>query len=347
MVASVVLRPLLACACAAALTLPAHAANPQAPVYTVTKTVPLGAPDKWDYVVYDPGSHRVYVSHGPRLDVIDGRDGTMIGHVTGMPGGTHGIGVSAATGLGFTDDGKAGQAVAFDLNSLKVVKRLAAKPDADGVAFDEVSGHVFVVDGDSETVTVVDPKTDSVIANIALGGGLEYAVASGDGKLFVNGAEKRELVRIDTATNAVDARWPVPNCESPHGLAYDAQNHRAFISCLNTLMTVVNTDTGAVMAELPIGLGTDAAAFDPKRHLAFSANGEGSVSIIREVDPQTFVSLGSIPTPATGRTLAIDPESGRLFLAAADPDPNAPRSRPGRPAPRPGSLKLLFLDPAP
>jgi hypothetical protein len=194
---------------------------------------------------------------------------------------------------------------------------------------------------------VVDPKTDSVIANIALGGGLEYAVASGDGKLFVNGAEKRELVRIDTATNAVDARWPVPNCESPHGLAYDAQNHRAFISCLNTLMTVVNTDTGAVMAELPIGLGTDAAAFDPKRHLAFSANGEGSVSIIREVDPQTFVSLGSIPTPATGRTLAIDPESGRLFLAAADPDPNAPRSRPGRPAPRPGSLKLLFLDPAP
>src|SRR5665213_29178 len=92
---------------AAALAGPA-AAQPK-PAYALTKTVPLGAPDRWDYVVFDAASHRVYVAHGDRLSVVNGRDGKVLGEVTGIPGGTHGTAV--ATGQGFTDAGKAGAAV--------------------------------------------------------------------------------------------------------------------------------------------------------------------------------------------------------------------------------------------
>lgn len=321
-----------------------------APSYHVTKTVALGAPDRWDYLVYDAPSHRLYVSHGDRVTVLDGKDGGILGQVEGMPGGTHGIGIVTAAGKGYTDDGKAGEAVAFDLKTLKTGKHIKAQDDADGIAFDPASGHIFVVDGDSKVLTVIDPKTDTAIATIDAGGGLEYAVSGNNGKLYVDGAEKKEIVRIDTATNKVDARWPIPGCTNPHGLAIDTRAQRLFASCVNSVLTVVNTQSGSVVATLPIGTGTDGAAFDPVRKLIFSSNFDGTVSVIREVSPEKYEALESIKTQVTGKNMTIDPASGRLFVAVADIDPNAPvptgpNGRPGRPRPLPGSLKILFLDP--
>ena len=324
----------------------------QAPAYHVTKTVALGAPDRWDYLVYDGPSHRLYVAHGDRLSVLDGRNGSVLGTVQGMPGGSHGIGIVAAAGKGYTDDGQAGQAVAFDLKTLKTGKHIKAQDDADGITFDPASGHIFVVDGDSKVLTVIDPKTDTAIATVNAGGGLEYAVSGNNGKLYVNGAENKEILRVDTATNQVDAHWPIPGCTNPHGLAIDTASHRLFVTCVNAVMTVVNTDSGAVMATLPIGNGSDGAAFDPKRKLAFSSNYDGTLSVVRETSPQKFESAGSIPTAVTGKNMTIDPDTGRLFVAVADIDPKAPvplgrNGRPGRAKPLPGSLKILFLDPAP
>jgi YVTN family beta-propeller protein len=327
------------------------AVQAQTPSYKVTNRVTLGAPDRWDYLVYDQPSHRLYVAHGDRITVLDGKTGKLIGNVEGMPGGSHGIGIAADSGKGYTDDGEAGQAVVFDLKTLKVQKRIKAEDDADGIAFDQSSGHIFVVDGDSKLLTVIDPKTDTVVATINAGGGLEYAVPGQNGKLYVDGAEKKEIVRIDTATNKVDAHWPMPGCTSPHGLAIDTGTHRLFASCMNAVLTVVNADSGAVVATIPIGQGTDGAAFDAKRKLIFSSNNDGTVSVIHEDNPQSFKSLGSISTAITGKNMTIDPETGRLFVAVGDIDPKAPvppgrNGRPGRPKPLPGSLKILFLDPA-
>jgi len=342
------MKPSLFLATTAALALGAASAHAQAPAgYKVVKEVPLGAPERWDYVVYDAPSHRVYVAHGDRISVVDAKDGKLIGDVTGVAN-THGIGVS--NGKAYTDDGEAGQVIVFDPKTLKVIKHIPAKPDADGITVDAKSGHVFVVDGDSKTVTVVDPKTDTAVANIDTGGGMEYAVAGGDGKVYVNGAEKKEIVRIDAKTNAIDARWPIPGCTSPHGLAIDPAGHHLFVTCVNKQMTVVDTTTGSVVATLPIGQGTDAAAFDPARKRAFSSNGDGTLTVVADKGANSFSVAETVPTRVTGRTMGIDPASGRLFIAAADIDPKAPvpagpNGRPGRPRPIPGSLKLLFLDP--
>jgi len=317
-----------------------------APAYSLVQSVPLGAPDRWDYVVFDAGSHRVYVAHGDRVSVVDGRDGKMIGEVVGIPGGTHGIGISAETGEGYTDDGKAGSAIAFDLTSLKVKATIPVLPDADAIAFDRASGHIFVVEGDPAKVAVIDPKTHKVLANVDVGGKAEYAVSDDRGSLYVNGEEKREIVRIDTRTNAVTAHWAISDCASPHGLAIDTRTHRLFSSCVNSVLVVVDADTGREVASAPIGRGTDAAAFDAKRNLIFSSNGvDGTLSVIAEKSAETFAPTATVTTAVTGRTMAVDPSTGRLYIAAADSDPSPTPG--GRPRPRSGSLKLLFFDPKP
>ena len=324
---------------------PCSAAAGEAPSYQVTKTVPLGAPDRWDYVVFDAPSHRVYVAHGDRVTVVDGLDGTVIGQVEGYPGGTHGTAIVARLGVGFTDDGKAGEAGSFDLKTFKPVKRIKAAEDADGMVFDPISGHVFVINGDTGTVTVIDPKQQRAVANLQGGGKLEAAVAGNDGKLYVNGAANSEIVRIDTHSNQVDARWPIPDCKSPHGIAIDHAGRRLFSSCVNQVLVVVNLDSGATVATLPIGAGTDSAAFDPKRKLIFSANGrDGTLSVIEEKDPQSFLALPSVKTTVSARTMDIDPVSGRIYLVAADTD--ATTANGGKPSVVPGSLKLMFMDPA-
>ena len=325
----------------------AQAADP-APAYKITTSIPLGPGERWDYVTFDPDSNRAFVAHGDHVTVVDLAKGAVAGDIGTFPGGTHGIGISTATGQGFTDDGKAGTVTAFDLKTLKPGKQIPAAPDADGILFDPVTAHIFVIDGDSGSITVIDPKKDAAVATITVGAGLEAGVMDGKGRLYVDGAEKHEIVAIDTRNNRVLAHWPMPDCQRPHGIAVDAATRRVFASCVNNVLIVVDAESGATIAKFPIGSGTDGAAFDPRRKLILSANGDGTLSVIQERSAKSFVALPSVTTAPSARTIAIDERSGRLFLPAAeiariDP-PATPGGRP-RVVYAPGSLKLLVLDP--
>jgi YVTN family beta-propeller protein len=331
-----------------AASLCGSAAAQTAPSYRIAKTVALGAPDRWDYVVFDPVLDRIYVSHKDTVSVVDGRSGTVVGHVEGITGTTHGIASVHAAGKGYTDDSDAGIAVSFDLKTLKVINRIKAEPDADGIVYDPASGHVLVIDGDSGKVTVIDPKTDKAVATIDGGGGLEFGVSDGKGKFYVDGAEKGEIVRMDTAKNLADAHWPMPGCKTPHGLAIDRANAVLFASCANKVMTVVSAKDGAVLATLPIGEGTDFAEFDAERGLAFSSNRDGTLSIVAEKSPTSFAALPSVATQLGARTMAIDPKTGRIFLVTGEMTVNAtaaPTDARRRYSVKPGSVRLLFLDP--
>jgi YVTN family beta-propeller protein len=322
-------------------------ANPQpsAPRYAIAKTVPIGAPDRWDYVVFDPEQDRVYVSHGPNVTVVDGKSGALIGTIV-VGGFTHGIAPVHALNKGYTDDGQAGEAVVFDLSTLKVLGHVKAQPDADGVVYDAKSGHVLVIDGDSGKVTVIDPKSDTVVATIDGGGGLEFGVSDDAGKFYVDGEKNNEIVRMDLSTNAADAHWPLNGCTSPHGLAIDRSKMRLFASCANKTMVVMNATNGAQIASLPIGIGTDFAEFDATRGLAFSSNRDGTVSIVAEKSADRFEDLPPVETSPGARTMAVDQKTGRIFLVTADFTTNeaVPVSDRGHYTVKPGTAKLLFLD---
>lgn len=315
-----------------------------APTYSLAKSVPLGAPDRWDYVVYDDQSNRVFVAHNDRLAVIDAGTGTLVGEVQGITGGTHGSAVSLPTGQGFTDDGHNGKAVAFDLHTLKVTHVIPADVDADALALDRLTGHLFVIEGDPAAITVIDPKTDAPIASIKAGVKLEFAVPDNRGSIYVAGEGNGDVLKVDARSNTIVNRWPTSGCTSPHGIAVDVSAHRVFMGCSNSVMMVVDTLSGRTVAKLPIGRGSDAVAFDPVRKRVFSSNGrDGTISVYQEVTPDRYAALPSIQTIVSARTMSLDPKTGRLFVAGADTEPAATPD--ARPRMKPGSLRLMIFEP--
>ncbi|MDE8348223.1 MAG: YncE family protein [Acidocella sp.] len=314
--------------------------------YKLTKTVALGGALKWDYLHFDAATDRLYVSHGDVVDVLNGKTGAKIGELTGLPG-SHGIAVDPVSGLVYADSAKNNQAIAFNPRSFKPVATMPVVQDADGMAYDPASKQIFVVGGDGNAITPIDATTKKATADIALGGSPEFLVVDGIGSLYVNINDKNEIVRIDTKTNNIAARWPVAPCESPTGLAMDAKNRLLFASCHSGVMIVMNADTGKIVASLPIGKGTDAAAFDAKTHTAFSSNSDGTLNIIGETSTKNFTDATML-TAKAARTMAVNPATGRVYLITATVTSTTPPATPDGKIHyvfAPGSVKLLIFDP--
>jgi DNA-binding beta-propeller fold protein YncE len=316
------------------------------PLYKITQSIPLGAPEQWDYLNYDSDSGRLFVAHGSGIDVVDGASGKLLGKIA-VPG-ANGIAVVPAMGKGYAGSRAKKAAVVFDLKTLQVLKELPADADTDAVVYDPASARVFVMQGDPHNITVIDTKHDTVVTKLALDGQPEFAAVDGQGKLFVNITDKNEIQRIDTKTAKIDATWPIADCQRPHGLGIAPADHRLFASCVNSTLLAVDSTNGKVIATLSIGKGSDAAGYDAVRKRVFSSNFDGTLSVIRQDTPQHYIELGNVPTHELARTMALNPQTGRVYLVAADRievDPSATDPR-KRYAVRPGSVALLFADPS-
>ncbi len=310
--------------------------------YRQVGAVPLGEGERWDYVTFDAGSRRVFVAHGDRVDVVDADAAKVIGTVSGIAGGTHGIALSPQAKLGVTDDGRNGQAIVFDPVTFRIVRRIATAEDADGLFYDAATKRIVEINGDGGTVSLIDPSMDTVASTIKLDEPLEAGLSDGNGALYVLGVDKHEVIRV--AGSDVH-RFPLDGCERPHGIAFDAQKKNVFATCANKVMIVVDGVSGRQLATVPIGGGSDGAVFDPKRRLAISSNGEGTLTVVHANDAGSFDVVATVPTVRSARTIAIDPSSGRLFLPAADIDAAAQATAQKRPTFKKGSMRLLIYAP--
>jgi DNA-binding beta-propeller fold protein YncE len=315
-------------------------------LYKISQSIPLGSPEQWDYLTYDSESGRLFVAHGSGIDVIDAASGKLLGNIS-VPG-ANGIAVVPAIGKGYAGSRAKKAAVIFDLKTLKVIKELPADEDTDAVVYDPASQRVFIMQGDPHTITVIDTHSDTVVAKVVLDGQPEFAAVDGNGKLFVNITDKNEIQKIDTKSAKIEATWPISDCQRPHGLAISPADHRLFASCVNSKLLVVDSIDGMIVASLPIGKGSDAAAYDAVRKRVFSSNSDGTLSVFQQATPQHYIGLGNIPTRELARTMALDPKTGRVFLVTGDRvevDPAATDPR-KRFAVRGGSVVLLFDDPS-
>ena len=318
---------------------------PAAPIdgarYHADGHILIGGEGGWDLLAVDPAAPRLYVTHSTRVEVVDLEHRSVVGGVSGIRG-VHGVALAPGLRRGFTSNGFDSTVTIFDLDSLKTlstVKIPGRNPDA--ILFEPVTRRVFVFNGGSGNTTALDAATGEIVGTLALGGRPELAVADGCGGVFVNLEDSSAVVGFDAATLALRTRWPLAPGEEPTGLAFDRAHHRLFSVCHNQKMIVLDSESGRVIASLPIGAGVDGVAFDSTSALAFSSNGDSTMTVVKEESPERFSVVANIATPRGARTLALDPVTHRVYLVTAQFGP-PPAPTPERPRPRPTIVPNTF-----
>ena len=323
-------------------------ATPAPAHYQLKQKYVLGGEGFWDYLTYDPAGKRVFISRGTHVMVVDPAKGNVIGDIPDTPG-VHGIALAPELGKGFTSNGRENTVTVFDLKTLKQTAKIkldgAENPDA--IVYDPASKRVFTFNGRSHNSSVIDAKSNAVVATIPLDGKPEFGVSDGKGTVFVNIEDKSELTSIDSKNAKVQKTWSLAPCEEPSGLAIDQKHRRLFSGCHNKMMAVVNADTGKVIATPAIGEGVDANAFDPGTELAFSSNGDGTLTVVHEDSPDKFTVVENAPTQRFARTMALDTANHEVYLVTAEIEEAPPAKEGERPrrSMKPGSFTLLVMSP--
>jgi DNA-binding beta-propeller fold protein YncE len=316
--------------------------------YAIARQIPLPGNAGWDYFTTDSTARRLYATHGDRVQVLDLDTLALVGEIAPLSG-IHGVAIAADLGRGFVSNGKTSTITVFDLKTLHVLATWPAggqKPDA--ILYDAATKRVCSFNGGSDNVTVFDAATGQLAGTIVLGGGPEFPAADGTGRVFVNIEDNNEIVRFDLHTLAVTAHWPLAPAEGPSAMAFDAAHHRVFSGCRSQQLVVLNSDTGAIIARLPIGKGVDAASYLPAKGLVFISNGDGTLNVFHQTDADHYTLAETVHTAPGARTHAVDDATGRVFLGSARylPAPaTAPGQPPVRPSLEPGSFRVLVLKP--
>jgi YVTN family beta-propeller protein len=305
----------LAAALLFALAIPAYAAS----TYHVAHTYPLGVSGGWDYLTLDAPAHTLFIAQGDKVLVFDTVSGTVTGTIPGL-GRTHSVILSADGKTIYVSDSAGNVVHIIDRATLTPTGVIPVGTGPDAMVLEPVTGHLFAFNGKSKDLTVIDLTTNKVIATVPLPGRPEFPVADGAGNVYDNIEDLHQLIRIDAAQNKIAGTITFDSCEDPSGQAIDTVRKRVFSVCSNGYMTITAIPTLKQITTAPIGKGPDAAVFDPARKLVFSSNGaSGTLSIIQERKPDEYSLIQTVDTALRGRTLALNPATGDIYIVATDP----------------------------
>ena len=334
-------RPLVIAAFAALLSLAAVAQTPvQSGPYKILQTVKVGGDGGFDYVTADSNARTLYIARsGPagHIGVFNLDTLAPLGDIPGVS--AHGAIVDHASGHGFATSKPI---TMFDAKTLAVLKKIDVGGSPDGYILDAYNHRYYELSHSAPNVTVIDPKDGSVLGTIDLGGAPEQAVTDGRGHIYIDLEDKDAIAVVDADTLKVTGKYDLSSrgggCA---GLAIDAKNSILFAACRDKKnMIILSASDGHILTDLPIGVGSDGAVFNPDTNEVFSSQGDGTLTVIKENSPTSFVVEQTVKTPVRAKTITLDTKTGHLILITAEfgsvpaPAARAPGSAPAE-APRP------------
>jgi DNA-binding beta-propeller fold protein YncE len=306
--------------------------------YKVLKTAKVGGAGGYDYVYADAAGRRLYIARTgamPRINVFDLDSLDPVGEISTT--NAHGVVVDAKSNHGFASTKPI---LMFDTKTLAHIKTIDVQGNPDGMLFDPADQRVYVLSHSAPHVTVIDAKEGMLLGTIDLGGMPEQAATDGKGHLYIDLEDKDNIAVVDAKALAVTAHYDLAGkgggCA---GLALDVKNRILFATCRNPAnMVILSADDGKIITTLPIGNQTDGALFNSNTMEAFSSQGEGTLTIVKENSPTSFVLEQTLPTMMGARTSTLDSKTNHVILIGAEFGPPTPPAQPGG---RPGRGQIV------
>ena len=356
-------KPLAASLLALILAFSGLAYAQQSGPYKVLKIQLVGGDGGFDYVNADSDGRNLYVARsgsGGHIGVFNLDTLSQVGDIPGTS--AHGGAVDTATGHGFATSKPV---TMFDAKTFATIKKIEVQGNPDGYLNDPYNHRFYVLSHSAPNITVLDDKDGSILGTIDIGGAPEQAATDGNGKIYVDIEDKAAIAVLDANTMKMIGKYDLSSkgggCA---GLALDAKNGILFASCRDqNNMIILSAADGHIITDLPTGVGSDGAAFNPATMEAFSSQGDGTLTVVKENSPTSFSVEQTVPTPARAKTLTLDSKTNHILLItaeygpvpaapaqppAATPPPGAPQGTPAwmrgpRPPMIPGSFQILVV----
>ena len=319
-------KPLALVTFAVMLSIAATAHAQDSGPYKVQKIQLVDGDGGFDYVTADSDGRNLYVARsGPagHIGVFNLDTLAQVGDIPGVS--SHGGAVDTETGHGFATSSPV---TMFDAKTFAIIKKIDVQGRPDGYLNDPINHRFYILSHAAPNITVLDDKDGSILGTIDIGGAPEQAVIDGHGKIYVDIEDKAAVAVIDANTMKMVGKYDVSSkgggCA---GLALDAKNNILFAACRdNKNMIILSATDGHIITDLPIGNGCDGATFNPATMEAFSSQGDGTLTVIKEESPTSFSVEQTVPTPARAKTLTLDTKTGHIYLITAEfgPAPAAP-----------------------
>ena len=314
------------------------AATIEVPYKVLEMTQSLGT-GSIDYVNADNDDRRLYIPRGEQVLVFDLDTLKSVGAIPNAK--ARGVAVDPESHHGFSSSSPV---VMWDTKSLEIIKKIEVKGRPDAILFEPSTKRIFVFSHNQPNATVMDAKEGSVVGTIDLGGAPEQAVSDGHGRLFVDLEDKDKIAVVDVSTLKVTAHFDLAGKGGgPAGLALDTKNHILFAFCRDPQTCVVlSADDGKIITTLPIGRGTDGGLFNPDSMEAFSSQGDGTLTIIKELSPTHFEVQQTLTTKPRAKTCTLDTKKNQIVLVTTEPGPTTVSSGgPETAAPKIGSAPTV------
>jgi WD40 repeat protein len=309
--------------------------TPDAGPYKVINSVKVGGNGRWDYCYADADGGKLYIPRDNRVTVFDLDTLKSAGEIT-PTNGVHGVAIDTKFHHGFCSSNPV---VMWDTQTLSTIKTIDVQGQPDGILFEPATESVWILSHSSPNVTVINAADGTVKGTIDLGGAPEEGASDGAGHVYIDIEDGNNVAVVDSNAMKVTAHYDLGGQDQrPGGLALDAKNHIIFSYCHTPAICVVlNADTGKILTTLPIGTGVDAAEFNPNTMEAFSSQGDGTLTVIKENSPTDFAVEETVKTKQGARTSTLDTKTNQIYLITADYAP--PTTRPNAnaaPATQPG-----------
>lgn len=314
--------------------------------YEVISSIPFsGDQTYWDYLLSDTLSHKLYVTRGNEVLILDLDSGKQLASIGNLKR-VHGVALAHELSKGFVTDGGENVVVVFDLKSSTVTQKIKVGSAPDAVLYEPTKKRVYAFNAHSHDASVIDAQSGNIVATVPLSGIPEFAATDGTGNVFVNIESKNSLVRLDHDGMKVEKEWSLSPCEGPSGLAIDAKGRRLFSVCDNKLMIITDADSGKRIAQIQVGVEPDAAIYDAEQKLVFASNCDGTLTVVKQEDPDHYTVLQNVKTEREARTMALDPVSHKLFLPSEQILPGSKPPDPGNlPEFTPGTFHMMVVAP--